>query len=57
MITEIGEDFLYVNTAKEIWDAARETSSNVDNTSAIFEIKILLHDLKVTTLLRSILIH
>ncbi|KAG8363523.1 hypothetical protein BUALT_Bualt19G0031300 [Buddleja alternifolia] len=29
-----------------IWDAARETYSNVNNTSAIFEIKSILHDLR-----------
>ena len=46
MTTEIGEDFLYFSIAKEIWDVAQETYSNVDNTSAIFEIKSLLHDLK-----------
>ena len=34
--TEIGEDFLYFSSAKEIWKAARETYSNVDNTLAIF---------------------
>ena len=39
MTNEIGEDFMYFSTAKEIWDAAQETYSDVDNTSAIFEIK------------------
>lgn len=37
---------MYYSTAKEIWDAAKETYSNVDNTSAIFEVKSLLHDLQ-----------
>ena len=46
MTTETGENFMYYKTAKEIWDAARETYSNKDNTSAIFEIKGILHDLK-----------
>ena len=46
MTTEIGEDFMYFNTAKEIWDAAQQTYSNVDNSSAIFEIKSMLHDLR-----------
>lgn len=46
MTNEIGENFLYYDTAKEMWDAVNETYSNVDNTSAIFEIKSLLHDLR-----------
>lgn len=46
MTNEVGENFMYYNTAKEIWDAAKETYSNVDNTSAIFEIKSLLNDLR-----------
>ena len=37
---------MYFNTAKEIWDAAQETYSDVDDTSAIFEIKSLIHDLR-----------
>ncbi|RVW87783.1 Retrovirus-related Pol polyprotein from transposon TNT 1-94 [Vitis vinifera] len=37
---------MYYGTAKEIWDAARETYSNIDNTSAIFEIKSILQDLR-----------
>ena len=32
MTKEIGEDFMYYKTAKEIWDAARETYSNNENT-------------------------
>ena len=36
---------MYYKTAKEIWDAARETYSN-KNTSAIFEFKGILHDLR-----------
>ena len=46
MTNEIGEDFLYYGTAKEIWDVEKETYSNVDNTSTIFEIKSLHHDLR-----------
>lgn len=37
---------MYYDTAKEMWDAVKETYSNVDNTSAIFEIKSILHDLR-----------
>lgn len=42
----IGENFMYYGTAKVIWDAPRETYSNIDNTSAIFEINNILHDLR-----------
>ncbi|RVX10668.1 Retrovirus-related Pol polyprotein from transposon TNT 1-94 [Vitis vinifera] len=46
MTNDIGENFMYYGTAKEIWDVARETYSNIDNTSAIFEIKSILQDLR-----------
>ena len=46
MTNEIGENFMYYKTAKDIWDTARETYSNKDNTSAIFKIKGILHDLR-----------
>ena len=46
MTNETGENFMYYKTAKEIWDAVRETYSNKDNTYAIFEIKGILQDLK-----------
>ena len=46
MTNETGENFMYYKTAKEIWDAARETYSNTENTSAVFEIKSILHDLR-----------
>ncbi|KAJ1421360.1 Gag-polypeptide of LTR copia-type [Sesbania bispinosa] len=46
MTHETGENFMYYGTAVEISNAAKETYSNVDNTSAIFEIKSLLHDLR-----------
>ncbi|RVW43701.1 hypothetical protein CK203_080512 [Vitis vinifera] len=45
MTNDIGENFMYYGTTKEIWDAVRETYSNIDNTSAIFEIKSILQDL------------
>ncbi|KAL5736785.1 hypothetical protein ACOSP7_031220 [Xanthoceras sorbifolium] len=38
--------FMFYETTKEIWDAAKETYSNSDNTSEIFEIKSVLHDLR-----------
>ncbi|KAJ1413630.1 hypothetical protein SESBI_19453 [Sesbania bispinosa] len=46
MTSEIGDNFMYYNTAKEMWDAMKKTYSNIDNTSAIFEIKGLLHDFR-----------
>lgn len=46
MTNETGENFMYFETAKEMWNAVEETYSDVDNTSAIFEIKSLLHDLR-----------
>ena len=46
MNTDIGENFLLYGTTKEIWDAARETYSNFENTSEIFEIEATLHDLR-----------
>lgn len=39
MTNEIGEIFVYYDTAKEIWDAMKETYLSIDNTSTIFEIK------------------
>ncbi|KAL7584880.1 uncharacterized protein LOC111901802 [Lactuca sativa] len=45
MTPEIGEQFMFYKTTSEIWEAARDTFSNQDNTSALFEIKGLLHDL------------
>nr|KYP76649.1 hypothetical protein KK1_020900 [Cajanus cajan] len=32
MTNEIGENFMYYDTSKEMWDAVKETYSNVDNT-------------------------
>ena len=37
---------MYYKIMKEIWDVKRETYSNKDNTSAVFEIKGVLHGLK-----------
>ncbi|GAV70419.1 UBN2_3 domain-containing protein, partial [Cephalotus follicularis] len=45
MTNEMGENLMYYQTAKVIWDATRETYSNKDNMSAIFEIKGILIDL------------
>ena len=46
MMNETGENFMYYKTVKKIWDTTRDTYSNKDNTSAIFEIKGIFHDLK-----------
>ena len=46
MTNEISENFMFYDTAKDIWDAVKEMYSNVDNTSAVFEIKSIVHDLR-----------
>ena len=46
MTNEIGENFLLYGTAKEIWDAVRETYSSSENTLELFEIEAALHDLR-----------
>ena len=44
MNNNIGENFLLYETANEIWDAARETYSDNENTTELFEIEGTLHD-------------
>jgi hypothetical protein len=39
MTNEIGKNFLLYGTAKEIWEATRETYSSSENTSELFEIE------------------
>ncbi|KAJ0046448.1 hypothetical protein Pint_05386 [Pistacia integerrima] len=46
MNMDIGENFLAFETAKEIWDAAKETYSDIENTSEVAEIERILHDLR-----------
>eukprot|EP00261_Vitis_vinifera_P031343 XP_019072586.1 PREDICTED: glutathione S-transferase U25-like [Vitis vinifera] len=46
MTTDIGENFLSFDTAKEIWDTAKETFSDKENTSEIIQIEGILHDLR-----------
>lgn len=46
MTNEIGENFLLYGTAKEIWDAAKETYFNFDNSSELFAVESILHDLR-----------
>ncbi|RVX00253.1 hypothetical protein CK203_026625 [Vitis vinifera] len=46
MTNDIGENFLLYGTTKEIWDAAKETYSNNENTSELFEVESVLHDFR-----------
>lgn len=46
MTTEIGGNFLFYFTAKEIWDAAQDTFSSMENTTKIFQIENIFHDLR-----------
>ena len=43
---EIGQNLMFYGTAKEIWDVAKETYSDNDNTTELLEIKSSLHDLR-----------
>ena len=45
MTNEIGENFLLYVTAKDIWDVAKETYSSFDNSSELFDVESILHDL------------
>ena len=38
-------DFMYYEMAKDIWDATRESYSNNENTSQLFEVKGMIHNL------------
>ncbi|RVX02081.1 Copia protein [Vitis vinifera] len=44
MNNDIGEIFLLFRTAKDIWDAAKETYSSSENTSELFQVESALHD-------------
>ncbi|RVW63053.1 Retrovirus-related Pol polyprotein from transposon TNT 1-94 [Vitis vinifera] len=46
MTADIGENFLSFDTAKEIWDTAKETFSDKENTSEIIQIEGILHNLR-----------
>lgn len=46
MTTKVRENFLLFRTAKEIWEAARETYSSTENSSELFEIETRLYDLR-----------
>ena len=42
---DIRENFLLYKSIKEIWDMAKETYSSIENTTEIFKIESILHDL------------
>ncbi|RVW33095.1 Retrovirus-related Pol polyprotein from transposon RE2 [Vitis vinifera] len=44
--TEPGENFLLFGTAKDIWDAAKETNSSSENTSELFQVESALNDFR-----------
>ncbi|RVW45480.1 Retrovirus-related Pol polyprotein from transposon TNT 1-94 [Vitis vinifera] len=46
MNNDIGENFLLFGTAKDIWDAAKETYSSSENTSELFQVESVLHDFR-----------
>ena len=46
MDIEVGQNFMFYDTAAEIWRATKESYSDVENTAELFEIKGALHDLK-----------
>ena len=39
MDLSIGNPFLFIPTVKEVWDVVRDTYSDVENSSQIFELK------------------
>jgi len=46
MTNETGESLIYVDTLVDVWNATKETYSNIDITSTIFDIKSLLDELR-----------
>ncbi|XP_062098824.1 uncharacterized protein LOC133804698 [Humulus lupulus] len=46
MNNDIGENFLLYSTAKELWDAVKDSYSRSENTSELFEIEVALYDLR-----------
>ena len=46
MTNEIGENFLLYKTAKEMWDAVKETYFTKENTAEQVDIETVLHDLR-----------
>ncbi|CAN1836103.1 hypothetical protein LINPERHAP1_LOCUS34642 [Linum perenne] len=46
MQTNIGENYLLHQSAREVWDDAKETYSTIDNSAALFEVETRLYNLK-----------
>ncbi|KAK3022402.1 hypothetical protein RJ639_047376 [Escallonia herrerae] len=46
MNLEIGQNFIFYGTAKEVWENVEETYSDNENTPELFEIKGILHNLQ-----------
>ena len=46
MKPSIGKTYLFLPSAKDVWDAVRETYSDVENSSQLFEIKTRLWQMK-----------
>ncbi|RVW85509.1 hypothetical protein CK203_044032 [Vitis vinifera] len=46
MNNDMGENFLLFGTAKDIWDAAKETYSSSENISELFQVESALHDFR-----------
>ena len=42
----IGKTYIFLLTAKDVWDAIRETYSDAENTFQIFELKTRLWQMK-----------
>ena len=42
----IGKTYMFLSTAKDVWDAIRETYSDAENASQIFELKTRLWQMK-----------
>ena len=43
---QLGENFLLYGTTKDIWDAAKETYSSFDNSTELFAVESIIHDLR-----------
>ena len=46
MLPKIGKPFLYLSSAKEVWDAVSQTYSKKGNTTQIYELKTMIHNTK-----------
>ena len=46
MTNEIGKNFLFYDTAQEIWEAAKDAYSHIKNTLELFDIESVLDNLR-----------